>query len=420
MNSVPLTCLGPAVDEGQLVPPVLDEGRFRHDQRRLLDALHENGIDVKLYASAFNPYPFAVPDERLESLKALQGSIQRAVVAIVTNHRKDDRIRSVIQLSERETQLIEAIGERPYLPGSFRPDFLHAADGRAMVTEINARFPLNGYLSSHVLSRVIPTLYPGLEPLDGMEELPGALRRRLGYFADIGLLKASEAGWDIHILKKWLGVRARMVHLPLLTPTQIASWGSVILELNQHELLNELPGGVLESLVEHDGLLNDLRTIFIAHDKRLLSLLSTSRVIEDYLEAGDVRRLRDHVIPTYVKGTSPEDRPYGKLGWIMKPPREGKGAGFLLQRQMGIHWDSMMRHAPPDFILQPYVEQMTFPITVIGEEGLTMKPMQVVGLLPSLDDDNFGPGMYRASQDDIVNVARGGTILAPTRIRSSR
>ena len=109
MTTAALTCQGPAVDEGQLVPRVLDEGQYRRDQKRLLDALHENGIDVRLYASAFNPYPFAVSTERLESLKALQGSIQRAVVAIVTNHRNDERIRSVIQLSERETQLIEAL-----------------------------------------------------------------------------------------------------------------------------------------------------------------------------------------------------------------------------------------------------------------------------------------------------------------------
>ena len=39
--------------------------------------------------------------------------------------------------------------------------------------------------------------------------------------------------------------------------------------------------------------------------------------------------------------------------------------------------------------------------------------MKVVGLLPTLDEHAFGPGMYRAADDDIVNVTRGGVILTP-------
>jgi hypothetical protein len=39
--------------------------------------------------------------------------------------------------------------------------------------------------------------------------------------------------------------------------------------------------------------------------------------------------------------------------------------------------------------------------------------MKVVGVLPALDDHAFGPGLYRAADDDVVNVARGGIILAP-------
>jgi hypothetical protein len=39
--------------------------------------------------------------------------------------------------------------------------------------------------------------------------------------------------------------------------------------------------------------------------------------------------------------------------------------------------------------------------------------MKVVGVLPALDEHAFGPGLYRAAADDVVNVARGGIILAP-------
>jgi hypothetical protein len=413
-----LVPIEPSASEGQLVPSSVDLARYRRDEAALLDALSGEGLDVSLYDSAFNPYPFAVPRERLAELRALQDALRRALIAVVTHFSSDRRLGEVIRLEAAEREIVDGLSALPYRPGSFRPDFVHGADGRVRVTEINARFPLNGYLSSSVLNRVLPRLHDGVRSLPGLVTLEQRLRERLGERGCVGILRASEPGWDIHFLRAWWHDGSDLVLPETATRAQLERWTSVVLELRQHEIAHAVPPEARHALARHPGLLNDLRTIFVGHDKRLLALFSTSPVLEDYLEADDVARLRRHVVPTWVKGLAPgivADAREAARGWIAKPPRSGKGRGILVAHHLSPEaWRTALSTLPDDWILQPYIDQATFPILVRRDDRIVTQRMKVVGLLPSLDEHSFGPGMYRAADDDIVNVARGGTILIPT------
>jgi hypothetical protein len=405
---------------GQLIPAGIDRTRFVADQERFLALLQAEGLDLRRYDVAFAPYPFGVTAEQLVELRALQGSIHRAIVAIVTHHAKDARLSRVIQLPAVERDLLATIAGKPYRPGSFRPDFLHAADGRAMITEINARFTMNGFLSSMVLNRCVPQMYPELTALPALEELEPALRARLGQEGPVGILKASEPGWCIHLLQAFWGQRCEMLAPQELTAGHLSRWQAVVLELHQHELLGTMSAELQVALAAHPGVLNDLRSIFIAHDKRLLALLSTTDVLQDYLEADDVARLQRHVVPTWVKGLAPDkvrEALAHPSGWLAKPPRSGKGKGIVVSSLLSpSDWRRTLHELPDDWVLQPYVEQQSYPIAVVRDGDLVTVPMQVVGMLPTLDEHAFGPGLYRAAQDEVVNVARGGLMLAPALI----
>jgi hypothetical protein len=402
---------------GQPTPASVTRSRWTADRDRLMRLLPAQGLDVRLYDSAFHPYPFGVTADRLAELRSLQGSLYRAIVAVVMNWPRDARISGVIRLPAAERNLLAPITRKPYRPGAYRPDFLHAADGRVMVNEINARFTLNGFLSSMLLNRCVPLLDPTRSPLPALEGLEPALRARLGEAGPVGVLKSSERGCDIHLFRSRWGPRCEMLTPRQLTAKHLARWSAVILELHQHELLGEVPADLRAALAGHPGILNDLRTIFIAHDKRLLALLSTADVLEDYLEADDVARLRRHVVPTWVKGLAPEkvgETLAQPAGWLAKPPRSGKGKGIAVSSRMSpAEWRQSLHEMSDDWVLQPYVEQQLFPITAVRGGDLVTVPMRVVGLLPALDDQAFGPGLYRASPDEIVNVARGGVVLAP-------
>lgn len=401
---------------GQLTPAALCAARFAADQGRLQGLLEDQGLNGRLYDSAFNPYPFGVTARRLVELRELQGSIYHALRAVVRHWAADRRISEVIRLPAAERELLAPLAGLPYRPGAYRPDFLHAADGRVMVNEINARFTLNGFLGSMLANRCMPsrTALPNLEGLEA------ALRARLGGAGPVGVLKGSEAGCDIHVFRSLWGPQCEMVAPRQLTAGHLARWRGVVLELHQHELLGEVPADLRGPLAAHPGVLNDLRTILIGHDKRLLALLSTSDVLQDYLEADDLARLRRHVVPTWVKGLAPETVREARAhpaGWLAKPPRSGKGKGVVVSSRMSpAEWRNTLDQMPDDWVLQPYVEQQLFPVTVLREGNLVTVPMRVVGMLAALDHHAFGPGLYRASPDEIVNVARGGIILVPALI----
>lgn len=402
---------------GQLRPEQLDSAQFQHDQSDFLRVLGNLGLDVELYASAFNPYPFVVTQAQVHEWRLLQASLQRAIVAVVDNFTKDQRIRDVIQLNNNELSLIDKVQNRPYASGGLRPDFLFAKDGTAMITEINGRFPINGFLSSVLLSRAVDELSLPVASIAPLKDLEDKLMARIGDPARMTLLKASEPGWDTNLLQSYIGRKNKLRSPKDISANEIADTGCLVLELHQDELVNDLNADIQNQILSHKNLLNDLRTILIAHDKRLLVLLSTSDVLRDYLAQEDVTRIRKHVIPTWVKGQSPDkigEAAATHKGWLAKPPRSGKGAGIVISDQLSpMAWKQTLGSIGDDWILQPYIEQQAFAIATLENDKVSIRPMNVVGLLPTLDEDCFGPGMFRAAADDIVNVARGGTILAP-------
>ena len=116
------------------------------------------------------------------------------------------------------------------------------------MTEINARFALNGFLSSGILNASIPELHPELKPLAPMGNLETRLRERLGSSGVVGILKSSEPGWDIDLLRQRWPERCELVSPRELTPAHLKRWQSVIVELHQNELANEIPSGLLVPL----------------------------------------------------------------------------------------------------------------------------------------------------------------------------
>ncbi|MHB2021345.1 MAG: hypothetical protein ACYCW6_30800 [Candidatus Xenobia bacterium] len=342
------------------------------------------------YASreVFSPDPFAVASRTVERMVELQRVIHRAVIAVVESYPNNPRIQRYLALSAQERTLLDAVYRTPYRVGCIRPDFVHARDGREIVTEINARFPLNGFLVSARLS-------PALAPL---EEL---LCQRLGEDR-LAFVRLSETSPELDLLKR---LRPPIDVLP---PGAVhgSDFGAIVLELHQHELVAAC------HLLTHGNVLNDLRTILLAHDKRLLALF-TSDLMDSLVSWYDVQVLRHFVAPTWVKGLAPEqvrEATGCPEEWVLKPARSGKGEGVVIGRWVTRRaWHACLAAAPDDAILQRYIPQQQFGIRT--ESGPQL--MNVVGMLPTLDGHAFGPGIYRASVDPVVNLARRGLLLAP-------
>jgi hypothetical protein len=191
--------------------------------------------------------------------------------------------------------------------------------------------------------------------------------------------------------------------------------------------------------------LNDIRTVLIAHDKRLLAVLGDGEIMGEYLPKEAVQLLQRHIVPSFIvgfglhAGTVAEARAH-RSDWLLKPSDGGKGIGIVFGRDCPSdeEWHALLddnspRSASPSsassfsssvphrFILQRVVEQRIFPIRTASKTSLVAEPMLVVGLLHCINDRFYGPGIFRASNptNPIVNLSGGkGVLLSPVLLSS--
>jgi len=400
----------------QLVPK---EGKhFRDDRSEFMTLLRGRKPDVTRVYSAINPYPWALTAAEVAGLERVANCIRRAIRVVVEHYFDDPRLRAILPLEADVEKLLRVADRFPYRIGAIRPDFLHAADGTIQINEINARFPLNAFLISHLLDAIfaeVPYRHRfavGFKGIPGPAKVPEALQETFGDRARVVVLKKQERGWDTRLLVDyWPGCQE-------LPPEEAGTLDPerdfVVLELHQHELVRQMPR--LPALITSGRYLNDVRTIFLGHDKRLLAIF-TSDLLDDYLPAEDIELLHRHVVPTYVIGLAGEPLRRARERreeWLLKPNLFGKGEGIVIGRNVSADaWRAALDSAPRQFVLQPFVEQRRFDVMTEVGGDVRRVTMNVVGLLPTLNEHCLGPGIYRASPGDIVNVAGGGTIMVP-------
>ena len=456
---------------------------YEADSRTLLEELKQHGRLLEVFEPhVHNPWPMAITLQSFTRMKAASGAMHRGMIALVNNWAKDERLhKGYLRLSDRARQVLALVEDSPYQVGSWRPDFLFPASDAAsfQVCEINARFPFNAFYASHEKNGGLSSL-PYLQgvpvmPVSELEMVPQVFTGVFDESKSVGVVK-EKGGWDVFLFQESFNaaadaaqasaprppppppppsallltsevvsgsfprvdsseagyraifspeIRARMVppaELRLSASGQLCdSVGPLdqfALECSQTALL-ALPADVLAQLLK-STYINDIRTILIAHDKRLLAALTDAELMSDYLAPEDVALLQTHVVKTFVVECLPEDVRADALAnraaYLLKPNGEGKGEGIVFGNDAAETDTSWAAHlsdpAKSCYVLQPRVAQREFDIHT--RTGPTR--MLVVGLLHNFNDAFLGPGIFRASTLDnpIVNVAGGkGIILSP-------
>jgi hypothetical protein len=176
--------------------------------------------------------------------------------------------------------------------------------------------------------------------------------------------------------------------------------------LNQHDLLS-FKMETLQAMIDA-RMLNDFRTIFLAHDKRFLSLIFVDEFTRQCLTQEETDFLRQHAIPTYIYNNRYkevwEDALAHKDKYILKPYDLGKSvglyAGVMTDEETWrkiLHSSLFTLHS--SFILQPFIHQRTYPCEWEGKHY----DDYVCGLMLCMDDRYFDSGMFRTSSAPVTN-----------------
>ena len=353
---------------------------------------------------------------------------------------------------------------------------------RFLICEINARFAFNGYYCSHEKNKILSQLpyldrIP-MMPVTELQDIPDLFRRSFAADQAIGIVKVdAKEGWDVKMFHEHVAstqqntdsilkptmtrddstsypsppfcireasneflhlghsfssdtelplndIGVRFVHpdqLVIDSKTGFLRDSTGILkqfaiECSQSDILG-MKREVLNKLIQNPHI-NDLRTIFLAHDKRLLSVLSNREIMSAYMRPEEVDILMDSIVPTYVVGVHSDVVSIAKKdreNWLMKPNGGGKGVGIVFGRDCSSDetWaDLLDDSAHSKYVLQRVVAQQSAQIQ--REQGV--QEMLVVGIMHCFNDKFLGPGIFRASALDspIVNVSGRICIIIDT------
>lgn len=416
-----------------------------------------------LSRSRIGPLPVVIENQQLCSMQAIADALNEVVPSFIHAwHYSPDhpekalgvlgkKLRSIISLPTRienlllGTPIMTGVGF-----GTMRPDLVIHKD-KYLVCEINARFSVNGYfLSAHLnevtrlqscvshtmTAKLHATSIPHMHSLipDFRKKFPGnkvwfiCEKEKMQY--DILLFQNTFPDLELHLV----GPNQLQVidaHLCDGSGTLIQS---CILELHQDELLG-LPDDILTALLvlsDQGACLNHLRAIFLAHDKRLLSILSGyfgKPLLEHFsTNPAILQTLLDHVMPTtLVSQALNSDLNISRFAWsfigggtnnstLFKPALAGKGQDLVISHQFP-DFNEFMKHIQswksPTYaegILQPYMKTSELLIPTYDDQAKTwiLKSLPTVGTLLLMDGVFYGPGIFRSQDSEVIALSRGG------------
>lgn len=389
--------------------------------------LHKSEQIIQHYRDNFNPYPMEVNEEFVQQAVLLQSVIIKSVEMIVNNYFQDKDVQLTIKLSDHQKELLQIASEREYMIGTIRPDFIFDINQTIKICEINARFCLNGFVLSNYLADYF--CKRALKPSYNFHYFGQNIISTIGSFfirdKPIRIIKASEKGYDIHLINYELKKEPYRMNIEIISPEMLTfNKGKIyandidcdqfILELHQHELLS-LPTSILHHLIKETTYINDIRTILIAHDKRLLSVLCNPEIMSRYISLEEVKLLQKHIIftmPINEKNTAYIN--YNPDLWVIKKSFSGKGDGVYFGKDTARELLSSILSETTDFyIAQHYIKQKKIEIFSIRErESIQLAEKYLVGMIMSFNHTVFGIGFFRAGSESIVNVFSGGEIIA--------
>ena len=361
------------------------------------------------YLRWYHDRPVGITSQRRDELRRLHAVVYKCAEYLALHY--ETYVPRWMPLSERALELLERQKAYPFRAGTWRPDYLLTEDGQLRLCEITSRFFAHGIFMSwfagqaveQFLQRypgaVLPSRYENL--LDYMRQLPGGRKR-------IFVFKSADRTNEIRLYKRFYEAQGCEVQVLEAGETDARrrewSHGALLLSaLNQRDLM-ALEDETIHVMLE-EGMISDLRNVFLIHDKRFLRLWFEDAFTDACLTAEETAFLRAHAIPSYLcceGGPVVEDARAHKDGYILKPWDLGKSenvhAGPLTDE---VTWQQLWeQHDSDTMVLQPFLRQRTFPTVWEGQPFNDY----LCGMMLCVDDRYFDSGLFRTSSCPVTNL----------------
>ena len=365
------------------------------------------------YHQWYHDRPMLITSERRDELRRMQALLYKCIVYMAEHYRV--WVPQCMPLDEKVMEILDRQSRYPFRAGAYRPDYLISDDGRLLLVEITSRFFGHGIWANYpsvVKAEQFMAEYPDASWENRYNELLTYMRDAIPSDSPIYVLKSSDRGSESAFYTKFYEYYGHevTVYEAAEVEANIDKWSHdavVFSALNQQDLLS-FKMETLQAMIDA-RMLNDFRTIFLAHDKRFLSLIFVDEFTQQCLTEEETTFLRQHTIPTYLNNNMYkemwEDALVHKDKYILKPYDLGKSvglyAGVMTDEET---WRSLiincqLSNVNSNYILQPFIRQRTYPCEWDGKHY----DEYVCGMMLCMDDRYFDSGVFRTSSAPVTN-----------------
>jgi len=375
--------------------------------------------ETELSSDLFANSSVILSSEYSQKMNRLCSVLNKACKAIVLNYFEDERIRKYYQLDEGLEALLKKCNNQSYNQGFYRPDFLYDKNDQPKICEIGARYPLNGWMISYYLKLIqIQTNNNEVSgnAVSNLENLVDDLYDQFSTHKKVVLIHDDEKGTEIFYLQKELAKRD--IELISAKPQDLLISNDLIyvngepvsqfiLEMDREELKKISPD-VIDKLISKNRYFNDIRTLILIHDKRVLAVMYDGQIMKDYLSEEEYHFLQKYLIPSFVitEPSGCDDFINGEKNLILKLNSGGRGIGAYVKSDCTAQeWSTIIRENWNKYLIQHFVDQKEF------KDVENNRQIHLVGMLLCKDDKNYGAGLFRGSDESVVNVHQGRALI---------
>mgnify|MGYP002522897622 CR=1 FL=1 len=364
------------------------------------------------YHHWYHAKPMLITSARRDELRRMQSLLYKSIVYMAEHYR--EWVPKYMPVDDKVMEILDRQSRYPFRAGAYRPDYIISEDGRLLFVEITSRFFGHGIWEnypSEVKARQIIAGHPGASWESLYNELLTYMRDIIPASSPLYVLKSSDRTSEIALYKKFYEYYGHEVTVYEAAEVEehIDQWSHdavVFSALNQHDLLS-FKMETLQAMMDV-RMLNDFRTIFLAHDKRFLHLIFVDDFARQCLTEEETAFLRQHTIPTYLYNNMYkeiwDDALQHKDRYILKPYDLGKSvgvyAGVMTDEDT---WKSLLTShlssLTSQYILQPFIKQRTYPCVWEGKHY----DEYVCGMMLCMDDRYFDSGVFRTSSAPVTN-----------------
>ena len=365
------------------------------------------------YHHWYHAVPMLITSARRDELRRMQALLYKCIVYMAEHYR--EWVPQYMPLDEKVMEILDRQSRSPFRAGAYRPDYIISEDGRLLFVEITSRFFGHGIWANYpsvVKAEQFMAEHPDASWENRYDELLTYMRDIVPAGTPLYVLKSSDRGSESTFYTKFYEYYGHEVTIYEAAEVEahIDQWSHdavVFSALNQQDLLS-FKMETLQAMIDVH-MLNDFRTIFLAHDKRFLHLIFVDEFTRHCLTEEETTFLRQHTIPSYIYNNMYKeiwgDALVHKDKYILKPYDLGKSvglyAGVMTDEET---WRSLiincqLSNVNSNYILQPFIHQRTYPCEW---EGMHYDDY-VCGLMLCMDDRYFDSGVFRTSSVPVTN-----------------